>query len=120
MSPPEPRRNIVQRVPTPPPAPAKYDPNFYRVNGRVPVALLAQRAISAEDAVAFTAKPEDARAFARLRAAGIVIEAAPRKFYIDLVRYHAAAEARRKLWPVVVVAAIFVAFAATYFYRAAS
>jgi hypothetical protein len=51
-----------------------------------------------------------------LRRSGVIRETAPGKVYIDLVRYHAAEEARRKLWPLALLVAVVIALAATFFY----
>ena len=124
MTAPTPRRNALERVGTIAPkpdaaraAPAP-DPNFFRVRGRIPVALAAQHAIAAEDAVAFAPQPGDTRAFERLRAAGVVRAAGKGRYWLDLVAYHADVEARRRhLWPLALGGAVIVAALVVLFYR---
>jgi len=124
VTPPEPRRNALERVGTIAPKPRNtpaapaLDPNFFRVRGPVPVALAAQHAIAAEDAIAFTPAPGDARAFERLRAAGVIREAGKGRYWLDLAAYHADSDARRRhLWPLALGGAVIVAALVVLFYR---
>ena len=65
-----------------------------RVRGRIAQAMLAEHAISPEDAIEFVPGPADAEAFARLRAAGVVREVPGGRFWFDLVAYHLRERAR--------------------------
>ena len=63
--------------------------------------FLAHHALSAVDAAYFKPVTQaDARVFAAMRKAGIVREASPHHYYIDLARYDAiiVAEQRRGVW----------------------
>jgi hypothetical protein len=92
------------------------DPTFFRVRGRVPAAFAAQHAIAPDDAIAFTPDPSDLRAFERLRAAGVIQQTGDR-FWLDLLRYHADEEARRRrTWPLALGGAVLIAILALFFY----
>ena len=65
----------------------------FRVRGRVGAIFLARHAISAADAIAFVPDARDARAFARLRAAGVVKDVGAGRYWFDLPAYFARAEA---------------------------
>jgi hypothetical protein len=118
-----PRKNVLEPsgVVAQPVAPAMTtrapDPTFFRVRGRVPAAFAAQHAIAPDDAIAFTPDPPDVRAFDRLRAAGVIQQAGER-FWLDLPRYHAEEEARRKrMWPIALGVAVLLAVLVLFLYR---
>jgi hypothetical protein len=114
-----PRKNVLEPsgVVAPAMAHTAPDPTFFRVRGRVPAAFAARHAIASEDAIAFTPDPPDVRAFERLRAVGVIRQAGNR-FWLDLPRYHAEEEARRRrMWPIGLGIAVLLAMLVLLFYH---
>lgn len=90
----------------------------HRIRGDLAGWFLDRHAIAAEDAVRFTPRPGDTRAFARLLRLGIVREPRPGHFYFDLAAHYAHAEAmRRRMVPILIVLSVLVAALATLLYR---
>lgn len=93
-------------------------PAALRVRGRIAEAMLAQHAISPEDAVDFTPDPRDGNAFAKLRTAGIVRAVPDGRVWFDLVAYHFRDRARSRVATVIAfVIATAIAAGALLFYR---
>jgi hypothetical protein len=89
-------------------------------SGRKVVAYFyAMHAISAEDAVSYKPeRPVDARQFERMRAGGLVHEASPGKFWLDIPAYEADRSARRRrLVPIVILLALIAAAIPLFFYQ---
>lgn len=91
-----------------------------RARQRVYDHFLAWRALSPQEAIEFNpATAVERTEFDRLRKSGIIRQATPGQFWLDLDRHEAAAERRRrKLVPFVLLAAVVAAFGAMLFYRA--
>lgn len=93
-------------------------PAALRVRGRIAEAMLAQHAISPEDAVDFAPDPRDARELERLRAAGIVRAVPGGRLWFDLVAYHLRDRARSRVATVAAfVIAVVIAAGALLLYR---
>lgn len=90
----------------------------YLVRGTIAPRFVAARAVTADEAIAFTpTDPREARAFAAMIADGSIRSAGGR-FWFDMDAYEAAAAARRaKRVPVLLMVALLVAAAAVVFYR---
>ena len=90
----------------------------YLVRGRIAPQLIDLAAVSRDDAVPFTpAGRREGREFAAMLRSGAVKRLADGRCWFDMAAYEAAAARRtRLLVPVLVVAAVIVAFIATRFY----
>ena len=78
--------------------------------------FLSQNAVSPEQAIGFTADRRlQQRQFDRLKARGIIREASPGLFYIDIPAYQTWADATRR-FRVVVILALLALFAAGFFF----
>lgn len=90
----------------------------YLVHGPIAPRFVDARAVTADEAIAFTpADAREAKAFAAMVADGS-IRAAGRRFWFDMDAYEAAAAARRaKRVPVAVTIALLIAVVAVLFYR---
>lgn len=79
----------------------------------------ALHALSAADAVEYVPpRPFEKRQFERLRALRVIHEAAPGRYWIDLVALKADEDARRaRLVPVVIAVMVVLALVLTLFYR---
>ena len=91
----------------------------HRIRGTIPALFLARHAIGPDNAIAFIPRdPREQSAFDRLRARGIVRQAATGRFYFSLDAYYAAAE-RRRLFvvPIAVIGSVLIAWIATLFFR---
>jgi hypothetical protein len=76
------------------------------------------RAVTAEDAVAFVPERQIMRRqFDHMRSKGLIREAAPGRYWIDVAAYRADGEARRRrLVPIVIVLALIAAAIPLFFY----
>jgi len=84
-----------------------------RARRRVTGYLEGRGAVSA----AYTPAKTDIRAFERLRRAGVLVEAAPGRFFLDLVRYHEVEAVRqRRTWQIALGVALTLAALALLFY----
>ncbi|MBB5711532.1 hypothetical protein [Sphingomonas xinjiangensis] len=81
--------------------------------------LLAQHAITREDAVAFMPRtPAEQREFTRLRATGAIQDAGPNRYWLDRAALHADNEARRRvLIPLAIVLLLVAAIIPLFFYK---
>ncbi|MEI9849693.1 MAG: hypothetical protein WDN24_01230 [Sphingomonas sp.] len=79
----------------------------------------ALHALSAPDAVEYVPRrPIETRQFARMRERGVIHEARPGFYWIDLVALKADEDARRnRLVPLVIALAVLAAVALTFLYR---
>lgn len=91
----------------------------YLVHGTVAPQFVAARAVTADEAMAFTpADPREARAVAAMLADGSLRRVAGDRLWFDMDAYETAAAARRaKRVPVLVLVALLVAIVAVLFYR---
>ncbi|MES2058402.1 MAG: hypothetical protein V4564_20865 [Pseudomonadota bacterium] len=84
-----------------------------RVRGRTAEIFLARHAITPGDAIEHVPAQRDRRAFERLRAKGIVREAAPGRYWFNIPAALADAEAlSRRMVPIAVGVALLVVVAA--------
>jgi hypothetical protein len=90
-----------------------------RAGRRIADHFYVHHAISAEDAVAFAPQnPIERGQFERMQARGVVREAEPGRYWLDITAYQAEAEARRRtLVPIVIVLCVIVAGLITLGYR---
>jgi hypothetical protein len=81
--------------------------------------FFAMHAVSAADAVAYKpGRPIEARQFERMRAKGIVREAAPGTYWVDVAAYDADKERRRRiLVPILIAVVVMFAMAITLAYK---
>lgn len=91
----------------------------YLVHGTIAPRFVEARAVTADDAIAFTpADAREARAFAAMIADGSIRVPGPGRFWFDMDAYEAAAAARRaKRVPVMLIVALLIAAVAVLFYR---
>ena len=104
--------NQLERVTTPPPERARY-----LVRGTIAPLFVERHALSPADAIPFPIDERDRRQFATLVRNGSIKFVADGRCWFDIRAYEAAQQARsRLLVPVLIVAAIIVAFVAMHFY----
>jgi hypothetical protein len=91
----------------------------YLVHGAIAPRFVEARAVTADDAIAFTpAGGREARAFAAMVRDGAIRAAAGGRFWFDMDAYEAVAAARRaRRAPVIVILALLAAGLAVAFYR---
>jgi len=82
-----------------------------RARRKIAAHFFVHHAISAEDAVAFTPQsPIERRQFERMQARGVVREAEPGRYWLDIEANQAEAEARRRLLvPIVIILCVIIA-----------
>lgn len=91
----------------------------YLVHGTIAPRFVEARAVTPDDAIAFTpGDSREARALAAMIADGSIRMVAPGRFYFDMPAYEAAAAARRaKSVLVMLIVALLIAAVAVAFYR---
>ena len=90
-----------------------------RTRRGITAVLLAQHAVTPEDAVAFIPRsPHEEREFTRLRATGAIQDAGPDRYWLDRPALHADNEARRRvLIPLAIILLLVAAIIPLFFYK---
>lgn len=90
-----------------------------RTRRGITAVLLAQHAVTREDAVAFIPRsPHEEREFARLRQQGAIQDAGPNRYWLNRTALHADNEARRRvLIPLTIILLLVAATIPLFFYK---
>lgn len=89
----------------------------YLVRGTIPPVFVERGALAPEQAIAFTPAAGQTREWERLRGIGAIRQTGA-NWWLDIVAYHAAANARsRAALPWLVLGAVLIAAIAVSFYR---